>query len=101
LDATRHPKYSFAFAETKRLSDANKHLLEALGTALFITSRRNPSRSVFIVIVPSVSSVLSVPLFREVKKYYPNIVLNIDEATTLDIRRSLHTGPLIYSYTSL
>ncbi|HIG60169.1 MAG TPA: LysR family transcriptional regulator [Gammaproteobacteria bacterium] len=57
-------------------------------------AEQNPSGSVSIIIVPSVSSVLSVPLFREVKKHYPNIVLRIDESTTLDIRQSFDTGAL-------
>lgn len=52
----------------------------------------NPSGLVSIAIAPSASSVLSVPLYREVKNKYPNIILNIEEHTALDVSQCFDTG---------
>ncbi|GEM_PF-1523314 len=52
----------------------------------------NPSGLVSIAIAPSASGVLSVPLFREVKNRYPNITLNIEEHTAVDVSQCFDTG---------
>jgi len=57
-----------------------------------LEEKENPAGSVSIAMPPSVSSVLAVPLFREVKKRYPNIVLNMEEHTTLEVRQCFDTG---------
>lgn len=52
----------------------------------------NPSGLVSIAMAPSASGVLSVPLFRAVKNQYPNIILNIEEHTALDVSQCFDTG---------
>mgnify|MGYP003757984265 CR=1 FL=1 len=52
----------------------------------------NPGGIVNIALPPSVGSVLTVRLFREVRKRYPNIILNVEEATSIDVRHAFDIG---------
>jgi len=54
----------------------------------------NPSGEVYFALPPSVGEVLSVPLFREVKRRYPNITLHIEEQTRLDLRQAFNSATL-------
>lgn len=54
----------------------------------------NPIGTVNMALPPSVSRILSVPLFRAVKRTLPNVTLNIEEQTRIDVRQAFDTGVL-------
>lgn len=59
-----------------------------------IEENDNPTGEVYLALPPSVSSVLSVPLFREVRRRYPNVILHIEEQTRLNLQQLFSAGTL-------
>jgi LysR family nitrogen assimilation transcriptional regulator len=76
--------------------DSSKLILREVERARerVIEEEDNPSGEVYLALPPSVSSVLSVPLFREVRRRYPNVILHIEEQTRLNLQQVFSSGTL-------
>ena len=76
--------------------DSSKLILREVERAKerVIQEEDNPSGEVYLALPPSVSTVLSVPLFREVRRRYPNVILHIEEQTRLNLHQAFSSGTL-------